>query len=93
MTRLSLSLVKKLLVTMVLTRSHPDSKPQNKVLKKLVIQVTKGLMDKFGERRVVDTPITEMGFAGVAVGAALQGLRPVYALKITRDSLFASSII
>ena len=43
-------------------------------------------MDKFGERRVVDTPITEMGFAGLAVGAALQGLRPVYVLKkITHD--------
>ena len=42
-----------------------------------IIQVTKGLMDKFGERRVVDTPITEMGFAGLAVGAALQGLRPM----------------
>jgi pyruvate dehydrogenase E1 component beta subunit len=41
-------------------------------------QVTKGLMDKFGEKRVVDTPITEMGFAGLAVGAALQGLRPMY---------------
>jgi len=35
-------------------------------------------MDKFGEKRVVDTPITEMGFAGLAVGAALQGLRPVF---------------
>ena len=35
-------------------------------------------MDKFGEKRVVDTPITEMGFAGLAVGAALQGLRPMY---------------
>jgi pyruvate dehydrogenase E1 component beta subunit len=40
--------------------------------------VTKGLLDKFGEKRVVDTPITEMGFAGLAVGAALAGLRPVY---------------
>lgn len=35
-------------------------------------------MDKFGEKRVVDTPITEMGFAGLAVGAAMQGLRPMY---------------
>lgn len=35
-------------------------------------------MDKFGEKRVVDTPITEMGFAGIAVGAALQGLRPMF---------------
>jgi pyruvate dehydrogenase E1 component beta subunit len=43
-------------------------------------QVTKGLLDKFGEKRVVDTPITEMGFAGLAVGAALAGLRPMYDL-------------
>jgi len=41
------------------------------------LQVTKGLLDKFGDRRVIDTPITELGFAGVAVGAALQGLRPM----------------
>ncbi|KAG9128215.1 pyruvate dehydrogenase E1, beta subunit [Ceratobasidium sp. 392] len=40
-------------------------------------KVTKGLLDKFGENRVIDTPITEMGFAGLAVGAALAGLRPI----------------
>ncbi|TCD68188.1 pyruvate dehydrogenase E1, beta subunit [Steccherinum ochraceum] len=40
-------------------------------------KVSKGLLDKFGEKRVVDTPITEMGFAGLAVGAALSGLRPI----------------
>jgi pyruvate dehydrogenase E1 component beta subunit len=40
--------------------------------------VTKGLLDKFGEKRVMDTPITEMGFAGIATGAALAGLRPVF---------------
>lgn len=40
-------------------------------------KVTKGLLDKFGDRRVVDTPITEMGFTGLAVGAALAGLRPI----------------
>ncbi|TFL05849.1 thiamine diphosphate-binding protein [Pterulicium gracile] len=40
-------------------------------------KVTKGLLDKFGEKRVVDTPITEMGFAGLATGAALAGLRPI----------------
>ncbi|KAG2740548.1 thiamine diphosphate-binding protein [Suillus brevipes Sb2] len=42
-----------------------------------VYKVTKGLLDKFGEKRVVDTPITEMCFAGIAVGAALSGLRPI----------------
>ncbi|KAI0773446.1 thiamine diphosphate-binding protein [Irpex lacteus] len=40
-------------------------------------KVTKGLLDKFGEKRVIDTPITEMGFAGIATGAALAGLRPI----------------
>lgn len=40
-------------------------------------KVTKGLLDRFGERRVVDTPITEYGFAGLAVGAALKGLKPI----------------
>lgn len=47
------------------------------------IQITKGLLDKFGDQRVVDTPITEMGFAGIAVGAALAGLRPVCVLYST----------
>ncbi|KIY74059.1 Thiamin diphosphate-binding protein [Cylindrobasidium torrendii FP15055 ss-10] len=40
-------------------------------------KVTKGLLDKFGEKRVIDTPITEMGFAGIATGAAMAGLRPI----------------
>src|SRR5688572_11113292 len=40
-------------------------------------KVSKGLLEKFGEMRVVDTPITELGFAGLGVGAAMVGLRPV----------------
>lgn len=40
-------------------------------------KVTKGLLDRFGEKRVIDTPITESGFTGLAVGAALSGLNPV----------------
>lgn len=40
-------------------------------------KVSKGLLDKFGSKRVIDTPITEMGFAGLAVGAALAGLKPI----------------
>ncbi|KAI1932181.1 pyruvate dehydrogenase E1, beta subunit [Ophidiomyces ophidiicola] len=40
-------------------------------------KVTKGLWDRFGDKRVIDTPITEAGFAGLAVGAALAGLHPV----------------
>lgn len=40
-------------------------------------KVTKGLLDRFGEKRIIDTPITESGFCGLAVGAALSGLHPV----------------
>jgi len=40
-------------------------------------KVTQGLLDEFGARRVIDTPITEHGFAGVGVGAALAGLKPI----------------
>ncbi|MEO0411248.1 MAG: pyruvate dehydrogenase complex E1 component subunit beta [Pseudomonadota bacterium] len=40
-------------------------------------KVTQGLLDEFGDKRVVDTPITEHGFAGLGVGAAMGGLRPV----------------
>uniref|UniRef100_A0A182FM08 Pyruvate dehydrogenase E1 component subunit beta n=1 Tax=Anopheles albimanus TaxID=7167 RepID=A0A182FM08_ANOAL len=40
-------------------------------------KVSRGLWKKYGDKRVIDTPITEMGFAGIAVGAAMAGLRPV----------------
>ena len=40
-------------------------------------KVSQGLLDKFGPKRVIDTPISEAGFAGLGVGAAMVGLRPV----------------
>ena len=40
-------------------------------------KTTDGLLDKFGEDRVIDTPIAENGFAGIALGMAMTGLRPV----------------
>jgi pyruvate dehydrogenase E1 component beta subunit len=40
-------------------------------------KVTQGLLDEFGDKRVIDTPITEHGFAGIGTGAAMGGLRPV----------------
>ena len=40
-------------------------------------KVSQGLLDEFGAQRVIDTPITEQGFAGIGVGAAFNGLRPV----------------
>lgn len=40
-------------------------------------KVTRGLLDRFGDRRVIDSPITEAGFAGLTIGAALAGLHPV----------------
>src|SRR5450631_4743089 len=40
-------------------------------------KVSEGMLEKFGEKRVVDTPIAEAGFAGVGIGAAMVGLRPI----------------
>ena len=40
-------------------------------------KISQGLLEKFGERRVIDTPITEHGFTGLAIGAAFSGLRPI----------------
>ena len=40
-------------------------------------KVSKGMLDEFGEKRVIDTPIAELGFAGIATGAAMKGLRPI----------------
>ena len=40
-------------------------------------KVSQGMLDEFGERRVIDTPIAELGFAGIGVGAAMNGLRPI----------------
>lgn len=40
-------------------------------------KISQGMLDEFGDRRVIDTPITEHGFAGLAVGAAFAGLRPI----------------
>ncbi len=40
-------------------------------------KVSKGMLAEFGERRIIDTPIAELGFTGIAVGAAMNGLRPI----------------
>ena len=40
-------------------------------------KVSQGLLDEFGDKRVIDTPITEMGFAGLGVGAAMAGMKPI----------------
>ncbi|HEY0483174.1 MAG TPA: pyruvate dehydrogenase complex E1 component subunit beta, partial [Kofleriaceae bacterium] len=50
---------------------------------------SKGLLQDFGEMRVVDTPITELGFAGVGVGAAMVGLRPIIEFMTFNFSLVA----
>jgi pyruvate dehydrogenase E1 component beta subunit len=52
-------------------------------------KVSKGLLQEFGEMRVVDTPITELGFAGVGVGAAMAGLRPVIEFMTWNFALLA----
>jgi len=52
-------------------------------------KVSRGLLDEFGQMRVVDTPITELGFAGLGVGAAMAGLRPVIEFMTWNFALLA----
>jgi pyruvate dehydrogenase E1 component subunit beta len=52
-------------------------------------KVSRGLLEEFGAMRVVDTPITELGFAGVGVGAAMVGLRPVIEMMTFNFALLA----
>jgi pyruvate dehydrogenase E1 component beta subunit len=52
-------------------------------------RVTEGLLDKYGPMRVVDTPISEEGFVGAAIGSAMTGLRPVVELMTVNFSLVA----
>jgi pyruvate dehydrogenase E1 component beta subunit len=56
-------------------------------------KVTKGLLEKFGDKRVIDTPITELGFAGLGVGAAMVGLRPVIEFMTFNFSILATDQI
>lgn len=56
-------------------------------------KVTKGLLDKYGEKRVIDSPIVEGGFAGLCIGAALTGLRPVVEFMSFNFSFLASDQI
>jgi pyruvate dehydrogenase E1 component beta subunit len=52
-------------------------------------KVSRGLLQEFGEKRVIDTPITEEGFAGVGVGAAMVGLRPIIEMMTWNFSMLA----
>ncbi|MBS1241389.1 MAG: pdhB, partial [Gemmatimonadetes bacterium] len=52
-------------------------------------KVSRGLLKEFGARRVVDTPIAELGFAGIGVGAAMAGLRPVIEFMTWNFALLA----
>ena len=56
-------------------------------------KVTKGLLQEFGDKRVIDTPITELGFAGLGVGAAMAGLRPIVEFMTFNFSILATDQI
>jgi len=52
-------------------------------------KVSQGMLDEFGEKRIIDTPIAELGFAGIGVGAAMNGLRPIIEFMTFNFSLVA----
>ena len=61
-----------------------------------VFAITKGFLEEFGPNRVIDTPISEEGFVGMAVGAAVRGMRPVVELMyadfiwVAADQIFST---
>lgn len=52
-------------------------------------KVSQGMLDEFGDKRIIDTPIAELGFAGIAVGAAMNGLKPIVEFMTFNFSLVA----
>jgi pyruvate dehydrogenase E1 component beta subunit len=52
-------------------------------------KVSQGMLEEFGDKRIIDTPIAELGFAGIAVGAAMNGLRPIVEFMTFNFSLVA----
>ena len=56
-------------------------------------KASKGMLDEFGEKRVIDTPIAELGFAGIAVGASMNGLRPIVEFMTWNFAILAADQI
>jgi len=56
-------------------------------------KVTRGLLEEFGGKRIIDSPITELGFAGLGVGAAMAGLRPIIEFMTFNFSILATDQI
>lgn len=56
-------------------------------------KASKGMLDEFGSRRVIDTPISELGFAGIGVGAAMNGLRPIVEFMTWNFAILAADQI
>ena len=56
-------------------------------------KASKGMLDEFGPKRVIDTPISELGFAGIAVGASMNGLRPIVEFMTWNFAILAADQI
>ncbi|MEQ9188164.1 MAG: pyruvate dehydrogenase complex E1 component subunit beta [Cryomorphaceae bacterium] len=56
-------------------------------------KVSQGMLDEFGEKRIIDTPIAELGFAGIGVGAAMNGLRPIVEFMTWNFAILAADQI
>ena len=55
-------------------------------------KASKGMLEEFGAKRVIDTPIAELGFTGIGVGAAMNGLRPIIEFMTSREERYAEMI-
>jgi pyruvate dehydrogenase E1 component beta subunit len=56
-------------------------------------KVSQGMLDEFGPKRIIDTPIAELGFAGIAVGASMNGLKPIVEFMTWNFAILAADQI
>ncbi len=56
-------------------------------------KVSQGMLDEFGAKRVIDTPISELGFAGIGVGASMNGCRPIVEFMTWNFAILAADQI
>ena len=55
-------------------------------------KVSQGMLDEFGPKRIIDSPISENGFAGMCIGAAMNGLKPIVEFKAGTDKVFEATV-
>ena len=74
-------------------RKNPDIFYMGEDVRQPVRGITKGFLEEFDSNRIIDTPISESGFVGIAMGAAIEGMRPILEFQINEFVFFAFDVL